>query len=121
MDAHHPRKSKKKKGDAVQTIAVQGERLYVGTNDGLVYISDDMGDSWISINYGVMHDEILTVLPINDNTVFMGTSSNGVFRTRDAGDSWVECNTGIINTSISKLEVIGDKLYTVVGSKHCLF
>ena len=31
------------------------------------------------------------------------------------GDSWVECNTGIINTSVSKLEVVGDKLYTVVG------
>ena len=94
---------------------MQGERLYAGTRDGLIYLSDDMGDSWISINDGVMHGEVLTVLPINDNTVFMGTSRNGVFRTTDAGDSWVECNTGIINTSVSKLEVIGDKLYTVVG------
>ena len=107
----------KENSDSVQTIAVQGERLYVGTYDGLIYLSEDMGDSWISINDGVMHDEILTVLPINDNTVFMGTLGNGVFRTTDAGDSWVECNTGIINTSVSKLEVIGDKLYTFVGKK----
>ncbi len=105
----------KEESDAVQTIAVQGERLYAGTRDGLIYLSDDMGDSWISINDGVMHGEVSTVLPINDNTVFMGTSTNGVFRTTDAGDSWVECNTGIINTSVSKLEVIGDKLYTFVG------
>ena len=103
------------KSDDVQTIAVQGERLYAGTYDGLIYLSDDMGDSWISINDGVMHGEVSTVLPINDNTVFMGTSGNGVFRTTDAGDSWIECNTGIINTSVSKLEVIGDKLYTVAG------
>ena len=105
----------KENSDSVQTIAVQGKRLYAGTYDGLIYLSEDMGDSWISINDGVMHDEILTVLPINDNTVFIGTLGNGVFRTTDAGDSWVECNTGIINTSVSKLEVIGDKLYTVVG------
>ncbi len=107
----------REESDAVQTIAVQGERLYVGTNDGLVHISDDMGDAWMSINDGVMHGEVLTVLPINDNTVFIGTSRNGVFRTTDAGASWVECHTGIINTNVSKLEVIGDKLYTVVGSK----
>lgn len=107
----------KEESDRVQTIAVQGERLYVGTNYGLVYISHDMGDSWISINDGIIHGEILTLLPINDNTVFIGTSRNGVFRTTDAGDSWVECSTGIINTNVSKLEVIDDKLYTVVGSK----
>ena len=105
----------REESDSVQTIAVQGERLYAGTYDGLIYLSEDMGYSWISINDGVMHDEILTVLPINDKTVFMGTLGNGVFRTTDAGDSWVECSTGIINTSVSKLEVIGDKLYTVVG------
>ena len=110
-------KEVKEEGDSVQTIAVQGERLYAGTYDGLIYLSKDMGDSWISINDGVMHDEVLTVLPINDNTVFMGTLSNGVFRTTDAGDSWVECNIGIINTSVSKLAVIGDKLYTFVGKK----
>ena len=101
--------------DDVQTFAVQGEKLYAGTNDGLVYISEDMGDSWISINDGTIHGEILTLLPINDNTVFIGTSRNGVFRTTDEGDSWVECSTGIINTNVSKLEVIDDKLYTVVG------
>ena len=103
------------KGDTVKTIAVQGERLYAGTHEGLIYLSEDMGDSWISINVGVMHGDVLTVLPINDNNVFIGTSRNGVFRTTDTGDSWVECNTGIINTSVNKLEAIGDKLYTVVG------
>ena len=107
----------KEKSDGVQTIAVQGGRLYAGTSDGLIYLSDDMGDSWISINEGLMHGDVSTLLPINDRTVFIGTSKNGVFRTTDAGDSWVECNTGIINTSVRKLEVIGDKLYTVVGSK----
>ncbi|MCE2400046.1 sigma-70 family RNA polymerase sigma factor [Candidatus Poribacteria bacterium] len=107
----------KAEGDDVQTIAVQGGRLYAGTYDGLVYLSEDMGDSWISINDGVMHGGVLSLLPINDNTVFIGTSKNGVFRTTDAGNSWEECNTGIINTSVTKLEVIGDKLYTVVGKK----
>ena len=100
---------------AGQAIAKQGERIYSGTSDGLVYLSEDMGDSWISINDGVMHGDVLTLLPINENTVFIGTSRNGVFRTTDAGNSWVGCSTGIINTDVSKLDVIGDKLYTVVG------
>ena len=110
-----PEEVKGKSSDTVQTIAVKGERLYAGTRDGLIYLSEDMGDSWISINDGVMHGDVLAVLPINDRTVFMGTSRNGVFRSTDAGDSWVECNTGIIDTDVSKLEVIGETLYTVVG------
>ncbi len=107
----------RKESDRVQTISVQGERLYVGTKYGLVYVSHDMGDSWISISDGVIHGDVSTLLPINENTVFIGTSRNGVFRTTDTGNSWVECSTGIINTNVSNLEVIDDKLYTVVGGK----
>lgn len=112
-----PQKKVREESDRVQTIAMQGERLYVGTEYGLVYVSHDMDDSWISISDGVIHGDVSTLLPINENTVFIGTSRNGVFRTTDAGDSWVEYSTGIINTNVSKLEVIDDKLYTVVGGK----
>ena len=104
----------------VETIAVYGTTLYVGTSDGDVFRSDDKGDSWTAANDGLTHRKVSALLVVNEDTVFAGTSG-GVFRTTDGGNSWVEINTGITNATISELEVVGDRLYTRVGGKNCLY
>ena len=100
----------------VETIAVYGTTLYVGTSGGGVFRSDDKGDSWTAANDGLTHRKVSALLVVNEDTVFAGTSG-GVFRTTNGGNSWVEINTGITNATISELEVVGDRLYTRVGGK----
>lgn len=101
----------------VETIAVHGTRLYVGTSGSGVFRSDDNGDSWTAINNGLTHRTVSALLAVNEDTVFAGTRGGGVFRTTDGGDSWVEINTGITNTTVNELEVVGGKVYTRVGGK----
>ena len=101
----------------VETIAVHGTRLYVGTSGSGVFRSDDKGDSWIAVNDGLTHRKVSALLAVNEDTVFAGTPGGGVFRTTDGGDSWVEINTGIINTTVAELEVVGNRLYTNGGGK----
>ena len=101
----------------VETIAVYGTRLYVGTSGSGVFRSDDKGDSWTAVNNGLTHRTVSALLAVHEDTVFAGTRGGGVFRTTDGGDSWVEINTGITNTTVSELEVVGGKVYTRVGRK----
>ena len=101
----------------VETIAIHGTRLYVGTSGSGVFRSDDKGDSWTAINNGLTHRNVSTLLAVTEDTVFAGTRGGGVFRTTDGGNSWVEVNTGITSTTISELEVVGDRLYTNVGGR----
>ena len=102
---------------SVETIAVYGTTLYVGTSGSGVFRSDDKGDSWTAVNDGLTHRKISALLAVNENTVFAGTPGGGVFRTTDGGHSWVEINTGITNAMVSELEVMGDRIYTRVGGK----
>lgn len=101
----------------VETIAVYGTTLYVGTSGGGVFRSDDKGDSWTAVNDGLTHQTVSALLAVNEDTVFAGTPGGGVFRTTDGGNSWVEINTGITNATIGELEVVGNRLYTNVGGK----
>ncbi len=101
----------------VETIAVYGTTLYVGTFDDGVFRSDDKGDSWTAINEGLTDRTVSTLLAVDEDTVFAGTPGGGVFRTTDGGDSWVETNTGMTNTTVSELEVVGNRLYTNVSGK----
>lgn len=101
----------------VETIAVHGTRLYVGTSGSGVFRSDDKGDSWTAVNNGLTHRTVSALLAVNEDTVFAGTRGGGIFRTTDGGHSWVEINTGITNAMVRELEVLGDKIYTRVGGK----
>lgn len=102
---------------SVETIAVYGTTLYVGTSGSGVFRSDDKGDSWTAVNDGLTHRTVSALLAVNEDTVFAGTRGGGVFRTTDGGHSWIEINTGITNAMVRELEVLGDKIYTRVSGK----
>ncbi|MDE0468946.1 MAG: hypothetical protein OYL97_17995 [Candidatus Poribacteria bacterium] len=101
----------------VEAMAVYGATLYAGTSGDGVFRSDDKGDSWTTVNDGLTHRNVSTLLAVDEDTVFAGTSGGGVFRTTDGGNSWMEINTGLTNTTIGELEVVGNRLYTNVGGK----
>ena len=90
--------------------ADQPDRLYMGTEPGGLFVSDDGGNTW-SLNRGLWdhqtrmqwfgggrdHPGIHSILvdPRDSRHVYVGLSCAGVFETKDGGDSWAVRNKGI--------------------------
>lgn len=87
------------------------DRIYIGTEPGGLFVSEDGGDSWSLVRslwehpsrreqwFGGGRDNpgIHTVLvdPRDSNRVLVGISCAGMFETIDAGESWRPRNSGI--------------------------
>lgn len=73
---------------------IKAGRLYGGTFDDGLFISDDHGKTWRSAGDGIIHRRILsvTVSPtevINGyHVVWVGTEPSGLFRSEDGGKTW---------------------------------
>jgi photosystem II stability/assembly factor-like uncharacterized protein len=72
-------------------------RLYGGTFDNGLWISDDSGENWKRSDEGIQHPRVLSVAvsPIETNnghhTVWAGTEPSALYRSEDGGKSWTDC------------------------------
>src|SRR5690625_3422655 len=73
--------------------SVEG-RLYGGTFDHGLYISDDLGKSWFSAGTGISHNRVLSVavsraeVKNGYHVVWAGTEPSRLFRSEDGGKTW---------------------------------
>ncbi len=75
------------KGDKLYCINAFESRVFVGSDSGRVYLSDNNGDNWNVINTGFPFVEI-TSIAIAKNKIFAATDSIGILISSDNGDSW---------------------------------
>lgn len=76
---------------------VQGspETIYVGIEEGGVYISEDGGQSFQSRNEGLYRD-IHKVFPYpGSSQLLLATTGDGLYRSEDSGRHWAHITTGI--------------------------
>jgi photosystem II stability/assembly factor-like uncharacterized protein len=95
---------------------VNTKRLYAGTMDwnnytnGIVYISDDAGDSWH--NYGKLEVEAATWVEMrklavdysNTQRVFCATDA-GIFLSKDGGQNWQQSNNNLGSYDVISLAI----------------
>lgn len=73
---------------------VKEGRLYGGTFDDGLWISDDSGKTWQSTGEGITHNRILSVAvsptEVMDgfSVLWAGTEPSGLFRSEDGGETW---------------------------------
>lgn len=73
------------------------ERVYCGTFDHGLWISDDAGTSWQAAGPGIEHQRVMAVAvgtPERANgrdVVWAGTEPSALYRSDDGGRSWQEC------------------------------
>ncbi|HCW08631.1 MAG TPA: hypothetical protein DGG95_14830 [Cytophagales bacterium] len=93
----------------ILSIAVISNTILVGTNGGGVFISNNSGSSWKSVQ-GLMASQQVYCLLVNDGKVFAGTDV-GVFQSSDSGNSWVEVNDGLSQQNVYALTVSGSNIF----------
>ncbi|WP_080874470.1 WD40/YVTN/BNR-like repeat-containing protein [Oceanobacillus timonensis] len=75
----------------------QKGRLYGGTfNEGL-WISNDCGKTWTAAGSGISHNRVMSVavspteVKNGYHVVWAGTEPSGLFRSEDGGKTWTDC------------------------------
>jgi photosystem II stability/assembly factor-like uncharacterized protein len=95
----------------IYTVApspVDGQRIWAGTDDGLVHVTTDGGRTWTDVTPPVLRDRPWSKLSVIDashfdagtayaaiNTFRLDDLRPHIYRTRDGGRSWSEITTGI--------------------------
>ncbi len=71
-------------------------RLYAGTFDHGMLVSEDAGVTWHPVGDGITHDRVMSVAvsPIKQGkygVVWAGTEPSDLFRSEDGGKTWIHC------------------------------
>lgn len=78
----------------INDIAIGASRIFVATQGGGAYYSDNGGNNWnlmpLDTNLNVT---ALAVDPTDNNYVYAGTYGDGVFMSEDGGATWMPANT----------------------------
>lgn len=100
------------------------ERVYATLNgyrwddfNPYVYVSEDYGKSWKSINGDLPLSSVNVIRedPKNENVLYLGTD-NGLYVSMNGGQNWQPFKTGIPNVAVHDLRVQEEAQHLVVGT-----
>lgn len=77
----------------LECVAAVGERVFCGTFDDGLFVSENGGESFQSVAEGTIHESVMSLAidPTDPETVWVGTEPSAVYRSTDGGDSWERC------------------------------
>ena len=68
--------------------------FYAGTIKGGMFRSRDGGETWVSINKGLLHKTVWSITQHRESgDLYVGASPASVFVSKDQGESWTECES----------------------------
>jgi photosystem II stability/assembly factor-like uncharacterized protein len=87
-------------GGSVTGMAIEAgdpSRIFVSTDGGGIFRSEDSGATWEAANNGQNNLNLtsLAMAPSDSDTLYSVSASSGVHRTTDGGDSWESRHSGI--------------------------
>lgn len=77
------------------------DRMYAGTFDHGLLVSEDAGKTWSPVGAGIKHDRVMSVAvsPIKQGeygVVWAGTEPSDLYKSEDGGETWLHC-PGIVD------------------------
>lgn len=106
------------KNTYINTIAVVGTTLFVGTFGGGVYSSTNNGNNWVERNVGLGNLDVFA-LTVNGTTLIAGTVS-GIYSTDNEGMQWIATNRGLIATVVQALVTKGNTCFVGIEGGNIL-
>ena len=96
-------------GGPVHSIVISGTNIFAGTDGGGVYLSNNNGTSWTSVNSGLTNNYVYS-FAISGTNLFAGTVG-GVFLSTNNGSSWTAVDSGLTNTFVWSLVILGTNIF----------
>jgi photosystem II stability/assembly factor-like uncharacterized protein len=98
-----------------RNIVINGNDIYVATDDGKLYKSQNDGSTWLQT--GKIDEPVITIpILISENKMLVGTE-NGLLISEDEGRTWVKGNHEFNNETIKDISLINETLYITTLSK----
>ena len=101
-------------GYAVNALVIAGTKIFAGTSGGGIFLSEDEGATWRSVNNGLDNFDILSMV-LKGNKLFAGTDA-GIFRSVDYGVTWVPARKDIDGFYISALAANSNYIFATGNS-----
>lgn len=79
-------------GYTINSLVILNSLIFAGTQFG-IFLSEDSGNNWHSVNNGLDNTNITTMISKGD-FLFAGTSSE-IYRSSDNGSNWIKVSNGI--------------------------
>ena len=102
------------------SVAFSDSILVAGSFGWGIYLSGDLGNTWIVSDSGIATNENVHIVLKHKSYVFAGTADfmnmNGIFRSSDNGYSWIAVNNGLPPSTFLSLASNGQDIYTGTGS-----
>ena len=83
------------KAHFITALSVNGEKVYVGTDNGQVYLNEGAGKPWTFLNSTDMRRSSISGLRWVGSTLYASDRGQGVIRSVNGGDSWTPINDGL--------------------------
>jgi photosystem II stability/assembly factor-like uncharacterized protein len=99
-------------GYPITCFQVKGNSLFAGTDGGGIFLTNDHGLTWHSVNNG-MNSMAIQAFTVKGSVIFTGTA-NGLYRSTDNGATWVPADHGLPDNDISSLAANSGHLFTAI-------
>jgi hypothetical protein len=99
---------------SIVSIALHGSKIFVGTSDWGIYISNDFGQSWTPGGIAEGHQRIGSIKTYGSRMVVGNyQGKGGSYTTTDFGQNWREFNEGFPNSLpyVNCLEIVNDQVF----------
>ncbi|MBK9246625.1 MAG: hypothetical protein IPM69_00555 [Ignavibacteria bacterium] len=94
----------------ISTLAFSGTNLYA-TGRNKVYISKDLGESWISVSNGLPNKNVNSIGVVGTN-IIAGIQNGGAYISLDSGNNWSAINAGFIDRTVYTFITVGNTIFT---------
>ncbi|MCX6230806.1 MAG: T9SS type A sorting domain-containing protein [Bacteroidetes bacterium] len=96
-------------GGTIGALAINGNNIFAGTDEGGVFLSTNNGTNWSAVNTGLTNNLIYS-LAISGSNIFAGTNG-GIFFSSNNGANWTAVNNGLTNLIIKSLAISGNNIF----------
>ena len=101
----------------VYYLAIYDRNIFVSLEKHGIYVSTDMGESWLPRNNGLPEESNILSFVKSGNNIFAGVLNKGIYASSNNGETWELRSNGLPPQPYTKLlYTVGNNIFAALGS-----